>query len=134
MTRVCSKCKIKLSIEQFSKNKYKKTGVNYECKSCQKIYKDAHYQNNKQKYKDKAKRHDKKMQEWWQEFKSKLKCVRCGFSHPAALDFHHLYGKDKAIAQGRSEGWGKKRVLEEINKCEVLCSNCHRILHWEEKQ
>lgn len=56
-------------------------------------------------------------------------CVDCGFNeHPAALEFDHLPGYEKLFDIGRAvykRAW--KAVLAEIEKCEVVCSNCHRI-------
>lgn len=55
-------------------------------------------------------------------------CTDCGYNaHPAALDFDHLPGTLKlyTIRAGQSLGW--KALLAEIEKCEVVCSNCHRI-------
>ncbi len=78
--------------------------------------------------KDVQKHRDK----WW-EFKSTLKCEKCGFSHPAAIDFHHPEGKgDTKVSHYVShKQW--KRAYEEAEKCQKLCANCHRILHYEEK-
>lgn len=75
----------------------------------------------------------KEMKEWFWDLKTKYTCETCGFSHPACIDFHHHSGKkeadlSKAIS---SKGWGKERILKEIKKCKVLCSNCHRILHFD---
>ena len=55
-------------------------------------------------------------------------CADCGYNtHPAALDFDHLQDKTFAI----SRMVGKRRTMEdimtEIEKCEVVCANCHRI-------
>lgn len=55
-------------------------------------------------------------------------CVDCGYKdHPAALDFDHVRGiKLFAVATGfRTKPWSA--VLEGIDKCEVRCSNCHRV-------
>jgi hypothetical protein len=30
-------------------------------------------------------------------------------------------------------GWSKSKILKEIEKCEILCANYHRMLHHEEK-
>ena len=72
---------------------------------------------------------------WFQNLKSTLKCGHCPENHPATLDFHHLDGrkKDRAVCVSISNGWSKERVLKEISKCKVLCANCHRKLHWDEK-
>ena len=57
------------------------------------------------------------------------KCRLCGYSRcPAALEFHHLYGKDFGIAQGgNTYSWD--RIKKELDKCELLCANCHREVH-----
>jgi hypothetical protein len=59
----------------------------------------------------------------------------CPENHPACLDFHHKNPKQKdfEIACAIRQGWTKPRILEEIEKCIVVCSNCHRKLHWLEK-
>ena len=54
-------------------------------------------------------------------------CVKCGEKEQVCLDFHHLGDKDRTIAQMR--GMGDDRVREEISKCVVVCSNCHRKIH-----
>jgi hypothetical protein len=71
----------------------------------------------------------------WRAFKSTLKCTKCGFGHIAALDFHHTdpTQKDGNIHRLVSNGQSKK-VREEIKKCVVLCANCHRIHHYQEKK
>lgn len=74
------------------------------------------------------------MGKWLDSIKSSLKCEECGQDHPATLDFHHKDPTTKKFNLSKrgciSQGFGKKKVLEEIKKCIVLCSNCHRILHW----
>lgn len=56
------------------------------------------------------------------------KCVKCGWSgHPAAFEFHHVRGKDFAIGSAANKSWAV--VRRELKKCELLCSNCHRIEH-----
>lgn len=72
---------------------------------------------------------------WFEEYKKTLKCNRCGCDDYRVLEFHHV-GKDKEfnIGDAKRSGYGKKRVLEEVKKCEVLCANCHRILHYEERK
>lgn len=67
------------------------------------------------------------------EYKMKNPC-RCGESHPAALDFHHRESSSKSfdISTGLSRGYSWNKMAEEIAKCDVICRNCHSILHWGE--
>ena len=58
------------------------------------------------------------------------KCEKCGYDkHPAAMEFHHKTDIDKefTIASVANRKW--EIVKKEIAKCQLLCSNCHRILH-----
>ncbi len=70
------------------------------------------------------------------EIKLALGCTDCGFnSHPAALDFDHLPGFQKSDTVATLVGAGKLELaLAEIEKCEVVCANCHRIRTAERKQ
>jgi len=59
------------------------------------------------------------------------KCAICGYNKcKQALEFHHLdqNGKDFGIsAKGYSRSWNK--VKQEIDKCMIVCANCHREIH-----
>lgn len=58
------------------------------------------------------------------------KCLRCGYSKCyAAMDFHHRNQTDKkfAIGGGHCRNWDV--VKSELDKCDLLCSNCHREEH-----
>ena len=59
------------------------------------------------------------------------KCSICGYSRcKQSLEFHHLdnYGKDFGISEkGYSRAWLK--VKQEIDKCIIVCANCHREIH-----
>lgn len=72
-----------------------------------------------------------KIVEWMREYKSKLTCVKCGEATTACLDFHHRDGKTKdiSIAMFRQKGWGIEHIKREMEKCVVICANCHRKLH-----
>ncbi len=58
------------------------------------------------------------------------KCVRCGYDeHPAALDFDHIdpAGKSRQISYLINDGVKREVLLAELEKCQLLCANCHRI-------
>ena len=76
----------------------------------------------------------KKKRKAFQDWKATLSCVHCGFSHVAALDFHHTNAEDKeGIVSELARGGQFKKAKAEAEKCIVLCANCHRIHHYEEK-
>lgn len=55
------------------------------------------------------------------------KCVKCGGRfHPAAFDFHHLNPSEKGSTLGQISGLSWKRFKAELDKCVLICSNCHR--------
>ncbi len=57
------------------------------------------------------------------------KCAMCnGVFHNAAFDFHHIKDKTKAIASMFFNS-SEEKILKEIEKCILLCSNCHRTHH-----
>lgn len=55
-------------------------------------------------------------------------CVDCGETNPVVLDFDHRGNKDHEIAKLIKSGW-LAALKREIPKCDVRCSNCHRIRH-----
>jgi hypothetical protein len=81
------------------------------------------------------KRIRKERREWFQDLKKTLKCNRCPETDWRVLDFHHTdpSQKDWEVANMVRSRWSQKRILAEIAKCEVLCSNCHRKEHWKER-
>lgn len=96
-------------------------------------YQKKHYQNKKQYYKDKAKERRIHLKEKLNEIKESLSCEKCGENNIAALDFHHTNPEEKdfSLSTACSRGMSIKKIKEEIDKCMILCSNCHRKLHYE---
>jgi predicted HNH restriction endonuclease len=100
-----------------------------------KTYNLTWYQENKENHKANAKATRKRNRDLWNEYKSSLECSKCGFKHPAAIDFHHLDPSEKEGEVNKLAGSGCfKKAYAEIKKCIPLCSNCHRILHWDESR
>ena len=131
--KVCYKCKLSKSIDEFAINKKRPDGLNSQCKSCHKEYRRQHYLNNKQKYINKASEYRKSFWKWFKELKQTFKCKQCGEDRWWVLDFHHKNPKDKDEEVSKIvRHCNKKRVLNEINKCDILCANCHRDLHYQE--
>jgi hypothetical protein len=98
-----------------------------------KTYNLTWYEENKERHKANAKDTRRRNREAWNEYKASLKCAQCGFAHPGAIDFHHTDSSTKEAEVSRLAGVGSyKKAYAEVEKCIPLCSNCHRILHWDE--
>jgi hypothetical protein len=98
-------------------------------------YGRKHYEDNKEYYLQRNRRATKKRKNWFRGIKEQLSCP-CGESHIAVLDFHHKDPsiKDAGLHKAIQNGWSQKRILAEIEKCDILCSNCHRKLHYNERE
>ena len=62
------------------------------------------------------------------------KCSICGYStYLGALEFHHLdpSKKDMRLSKFGRTSWekNKEKIMEELDKCVLLCANCHREVH-----
>lgn len=68
------------------------------------------------------------------EIKKGLKCAECGNSDYRVLEFDHIdrSTKEFCIGAGMKMGYSLDRIQKEIEKCQVLCANCHRIKTFEE--
>lgn len=89
----------------------------------------THYQRNKQVYLDKNKRRRQENAAYVRSIKEKGSCLDCGIKDWRVLDFDHLpqYEKVADIASPLARSWGRDKLNKEIAKCELVCSNCHRI-------
>ena len=60
------------------------------------------------------------------------KCSYCGIVvHPAAFDFHHLDKTQKDIDPGLLMTSSDAKLFVELDKCILLCANCHRLEHFK---
>lgn len=77
---------------------------------------------------------------WITAYKQERGCKICGEKHPACLDFHHrdpMQKKDGMTSMSaliRTGRAGMKTIRLEVAKCDVICANCHRKHHWEERE
>jgi 5-methylcytosine-specific restriction endonuclease McrA len=58
------------------------------------------------------------------------KCEKCGYDkYDGALEFHHLDPSKKDFAISKKKARYIDKLKPELDKCILLCSNCHRELH-----
>ncbi len=124
----CARCGKEKQLTEFSK---KGNGLQTYCKSCNRIQKKLWYQRNKKEerkrlceYKSKRTIENRK---YVVDFLLTHPCVDCEESDIRCLDFDHTHGdKDNNISTMIKGGYSLNRLIEEIDKCDVRCSNCHR--------
>ena len=121
-SRTCRYCGQSKPIRQFPVALTTTTKV-YRRRKCDTCHASAKY------------RRRRAVSKWFEDIKCTLSCRRCGNRDFRVLEFHHPSASDKefAVADMVRSGFGRRRVLAEVSKCETLCANCHRIVHWEEK-
>ncbi len=92
------------------------------------------YQDHKQLVIDRKKKRQEDIYNWFRRYKSALSCMDCGISHPALLQFHHRDRTEKSftISNVISRARSVKQITNEMEKCDVLCVNCHAKRHWRE--
>lgn len=117
--KTCTGCGNDFLLEDFATRSSK-------CKPCHREYTRNHYANNKQYYVDKAMRNKEVLKNKIRAEKEKP-CADCGVSYPYyVMDFDHLGDKEFNVSEMQNQyGWA--RLKKEIDKCDVVCANCHRI-------
>jgi hypothetical protein len=129
-TKICGICKEDLDIEQFSfKNKLTKKRQ-AECKECYKKYQKQWYKKNATEHKKNTGRNRniyvKRNQEFIVKYLSEHPCIDCGETRIPVLEFDHVSGeKEENISYMRQHSM--EHLIDEIAKCEIRCSNCHRM-------
>jgi hypothetical protein len=63
---------------------------------------------------------------WVTDIKAEFGCVLCGEDCVVCLEFHHLDGR---LKDGEISAVRKDKILEEIDKCIIVCKNCHAMIH-----
>ena len=132
---MCSKCHRKISIGNFYlRRSGPRSGKFYEkCKECMKIRGRFYYKSNRKRQLFLANKRRNKYRDLMRVYINGVKnisCMDCGIKFPPfVMDFDHRDKGDKEVEVGRmiNGGWSKEKVDKEIRKCDIVCSNCHRV-------
>lgn len=116
-TKTCIDCKTELPLKDFYKQKCHSQGVMSYCKKC----------------------FNKRCILRWIKRKIKYinymggQCKNCGLllekSHYSVFEFHHKFNSNKDYDWSKLRLQSHNNILKELNKCELLCANCHRLTH-----
>ena len=129
-TKNCSGCQKTKSTKEFNFKDKKRKLYHSRCRSCTNQASKKHYEENKEIYKDRARKHSKRQIEFNRskliEYISDKACVDCGENDPVVLHFDHVRGKKKEIISIMvSQCYSWSTIEKEIAKCELRCANCH---------
>lgn len=130
----CKGCNITKDESEFSFRNKEKGTLQRLCKSCKKKEDKEAYLKDKRKLsiRKAQKKASNKIRKYIEDYKKKSKCEKCGDSRYYVLDFHHVRDKKFSISEASTRLISKDKINEEIKKCIILCSNCHRELHYLE--
>lgn len=113
--RICPKCETEKNIEEFYNRRGIK-GSSVYCKKCsieQTLIRQRKFKIKCIQYKG-------------------SKCEKCGYDKcPNALEFHHINDNKEFNISNCKLTKFDERITQELNKCILLCANCHREIHWE---
>ena len=129
-TKVCSKCKEEKDISEFAWKNKSKNQRRYHCRSCYSELRKRHYNQNKAKILTENSNRRIQRQQRFNEWKETFSCSICHEDDSCCLEFHHLNptNKDIEVSQlAQYHAWEK--LMQEADKCIVVCSNCHRKIH-----
>ena len=115
--KTCTTCKLEKPLDGFSNDARRPDGKNPQCRQCQYDAKKKVQNANKAK----AIEH------------LGGKCKRCNIKseYHDIYDFHHRDPNEKEAEPSKLMYGNWNNIIKEIDKCDLLCSNCHKITHWE---
>ncbi len=98
----------------------------------QKKYLQRHYKINKATYQRSRNQNVRNLKELVRKLKASKPCHDCGRKwHPCQMQFDHLVGQHKiGSISGLIKSKGRRYVLEELPKCQLVCANCHAMRTW----
>lgn len=137
--KICIKCKKDKDLKDFNKNKNHKDGLQKYCKECKKGIDIQNRINNEKKWKENNIKRNQKINLKLRELKLENggKCKKCPENRLHVLEFHHINPENKINQISNLlnfYGKGNWNIIEEeVKKCILLCSNCHKDFHYNNR-
>lgn len=136
-TKICIRCLQEKPIEQFPYKSLIKRTRQTVCKTCTAKRSSEWYENNRAQHIQNVSSNKLRYREYAREYiriyLASHPCSVCGETDPVVLEFHHRGEKDFAIADLIGNSASLDSLIAEINKCDVVCANCHRRITVEER-
>lgn len=133
MDKTCTICKQTKLFSEYNKKKTGKNGLQPHCRDCSHRQFKKYYNSNLEKHRavvtKKNKETIQKIISWLDEIKS-VGCSLCDETEICVMDFHHIDPETKVTEVAQLvKNCSFKRLVNEINKCVLICANCHRKVH-----
>ena len=139
LTKNCPHCKIDKAMSEYGVNNHNHDGIMHVCKECHATRRREYYANNegyrtRQNLLATTRHREVKVEAI--RYKG-AECSKCGLGFQEGLndslfEFHHLdpSSKDFAVTEARAKTLDQ--IKSELDKCILVCANCHRLIHQEE--
>jgi hypothetical protein len=134
--RRCQKCQVEKSLSDFHRSRERYLGRAYVCKACKSA--EAKTPEFRKHNREKQAKRYERAREIMRAMKDRP-CVDCGGRFPHyVMEFDHPQRTNKLFSIAERAGAGvTPSVLAEIEKCDLICSNCHKIRtrrQWEAQE
>jgi len=130
---ICTRCKLDKPEQFFSWKNRLKGKKSLWCKSCMSDHQKGLWSRSETRKSSVTKStHEKKkrnLQLAW-DYLAANPCSNCGEDNPIVLEFHHRdpASKYRTVSYLAGTSCSIEKIILEIGKCDILCSNCHRIV------
>lgn len=128
-TKQCSLCKEWKPFDHFHQKKTSTDGYRSECKLCRKGQRKGQWYDQspeqlERMYEIRDRNKEERRAMIYTEYSKG--CADCGELDPVVLEFDHVRGEKKANIANLLCSGGKETLRIELEKCDVVCANCHR--------
>ena len=128
--KTCSRCELNKPASEFRKDSSRKDGLYVYCKDCcKKVSHKRYRERHAPAVAKRSKERDTLHRERINSIKAQNGCNRCDENDHRCLDFHHIDPTTKVFVIGNNIKRSWVVLEQEIEKCEILCANCHRKHH-----
>ena len=128
--KICTGCKTEKPLSDFYRNKNQPDGRQPRCKICMRDCYNATRNKYKDHYNEVRRLREHKNTDRYYKWKAEHGCQVCPEKEPCALEPHHLDPNEKDFNvsdKSRHASWAT--LLKELNKCILVCRNCHSKIH-----
>ena len=127
----CTRCLSLKPLRDFYKNRNTRDGVSSWCKTCTSVYNKKRHKENPGLSREYRRNLVRRNLQFRNNYLSRNPCAECGNSEVAVLVFDHIGPKPKKknVSDLVYSSYSTETIQEEIDKCQVLCANCHARRH-----